>query len=251
MIGRRARSGPPDFVGVGAQRSGTTWWYRLLLDHPRIELPQERDAKEFHFFDKFCTRPMEERDVRRYHGFFRRRRGNVCGEWTPRYMFDAWAPPLLHRAAPDAKILVLLRDPFERYRSGLAHQVTRVPWRGPAIMCHDAADRSCYARQLRHVLRYYDREQMLVLQYERCRAEPLEQYTRTLRFLGIDDDHVPAAVSELTGSTTEAAKEPLWDDLQGALMARFEPDVRDLLGLVDDLDLELWPNFAHLREAVA
>ena len=36
------RTGPPDFVGVGAQRSGTTWWYRLLLDHPRIELPTER-----------------------------------------------------------------------------------------------------------------------------------------------------------------------------------------------------------------
>jgi hypothetical protein len=26
--------GPPDFVGVGTQRSGTTWWWQLLCDHP-------------------------------------------------------------------------------------------------------------------------------------------------------------------------------------------------------------------------
>ena len=47
-------------------------------------------------------------------------------------------------------------------------------------------------------------------------------------------DHVPAAVTELTGSTTDAAKEPLWPDLQGALMTRFEPEVRDLIELVPD-----------------
>jgi hypothetical protein len=244
VLSRKPRTGPPDFVGVGAQRSGTTWWYRLLLDHPRIELPLNREQKEFHFFDKYCTRPMEDREIERYHGWFARRRGVVTGEWTPRYMFDAWAPRLLHRAAPDARILVMLRDPIERYRSGAAHQVTRVPWRGPAIMCHDAAARSCYATQLRRILALYPREQVLVLQYERCRAEPLEEYTRTLRFLGIDDDHAPAAVTELTGGTTEAAKEPLWPDLQAALLARLEPEVRALRSLVDDLDLSLWPNFA-------
>jgi len=251
VLPRRTYTGPPDFVGVGAQRSGTTWWYRLLLDHPRIALPLKRESKEFHFFDKFCARPMLDADIRRYHRFFARRRGTLCGEWTPRYMFDAWAPPLLHRVAPEAKILVLLRDPVERYRSGLAHQVTRVPWRGPAIMCHDAADRSCYARQLRHILAYYDREQVLVLQYERCRAEPLAEYRRTLRFLGLDDDHVPAAVTELTGGTTEAAKEPLWDDLQTMLMAKLEPEVLALRELVGDLDLSLWPNFTHLQVPAA
>jgi hypothetical protein len=34
--------GPPDFVGVGAQRSGTRWWYTLILEHPRCIARPER-----------------------------------------------------------------------------------------------------------------------------------------------------------------------------------------------------------------
>jgi hypothetical protein len=250
VLPRRIRTGPPDFVGVGTQRSGTTWWYRLLLDHPRIELPLNREQKEFHFFDKYCGRPMRDEEIARYHGWFARRRGVVCGEWTPRYMFDAWTPRLLARAAPDTRLLVLLRDPIERYRSGVAHQVTRVAWRGPAIMAHDALGRSCYGRQLRRILDVFDREQVLVLQYERCRADPIGQYARTLRFLGLPDDHVPAAVEELTGGSTAAAKEPLWPDLQESLMDLLEPETRLAAELAGDLDLSLWPHFAHLAERV-
>lgn len=27
---------PPDFIGIGAQKSGTTWWHHLLLKHPDV-----------------------------------------------------------------------------------------------------------------------------------------------------------------------------------------------------------------------
>ena len=40
-------------------------------------------------------------------------------------MGDAWALRLIRRAAPDAKLLVLLRDPIERYRSGILHRAGR------------------------------------------------------------------------------------------------------------------------------
>jgi hypothetical protein len=38
----------PDFVGIGAQKSGTTWLYRNLRDHPQIWMPK----KEVHYFDQ-------------------------------------------------------------------------------------------------------------------------------------------------------------------------------------------------------
>ena len=40
-----------------------------------------------------------------------------------RYMHDYWSVPLLAEAAPDTKVLAILRDPVERYRSGAARMV--------------------------------------------------------------------------------------------------------------------------------
>jgi hypothetical protein len=38
----------PDFIGIGAQKAGTTWLYRNLRDHPQIWMPK----KEVHYFDQ-------------------------------------------------------------------------------------------------------------------------------------------------------------------------------------------------------
>jgi hypothetical protein len=38
----------------------------------------------------------------------------------------------------------------------------------------------------------------------------------------------------------------LWPDIEIPLLAELEPDVRELKALVPELDLSLWPSFAHL-----
>ncbi|HTY97786.1 MAG TPA: hypothetical protein VMB91_12145, partial [Solirubrobacteraceae bacterium] len=47
------RTGPPDFVGVGFQRCGTTRWYNLITAHPEVARPVA--MKELHFFDRFYS----------------------------------------------------------------------------------------------------------------------------------------------------------------------------------------------------
>ena len=130
-------TGPPDFVGVGTQRSGTTWWFKTLLGHPQIRPPRGR-RKELHFFDRFCARELLDADVAEYHELFPRKPGQITGEWTPRYMHDFWTPRLLARAAPEAKLLIMFRDPVERYRSGVLHQGQRTPYRDAAWLATDA-----------------------------------------------------------------------------------------------------------------
>jgi len=56
-------TGPPDFVGVGAQRSGTSWWFNLISNHPKVKTT-ERSHKEKHFFGTLFVRSLEERDIR-------------------------------------------------------------------------------------------------------------------------------------------------------------------------------------------
>jgi hypothetical protein len=235
----RNRFGPPDYVGVGTQRSGTTWWNRMILQHPQVRQGNFR-RKELHFFEEFCGRPMGREDVRRYHAHFPRRRGDVVGEWTPRYLYDTWTPRLLARAAPEAKLLVLLRDPVERFRSGLAHQAHVAPTRRKALAAADAIDRGRYATQLERLFRFFDPAQVLVLQYERCRRDPEGEYARTVRFLGVEDGFVPPDFFSLQGKTTTEQKLALWPDLERTLHAVYAPERRRLRELVPDLDLSLW-----------
>ena len=111
-----SETGPPDFIGVGAVAAGGGWWLRMLLAHPEVRGPDAR-RRGLEFFSPFCAREMTDADVAAYHAHFPRRPGTVTGEWTGRYMCDAWTPPLLRRAAPDARLLVMVADPIERYRA--------------------------------------------------------------------------------------------------------------------------------------
>ena len=244
-------TGPPHFVGVGAQRAGTTWWFRTLVGHPELR-PARGRKKELHFFDRFCAHRWTDACIAEYHRLFPRREGQICGEWTPRYMRDFWTPPLLRRAAPEAKLLVLLRDPIERYRSGVPHRLGRETDLGPEALATDAIERSRYAAQLERLLRHFPADAILVQQYERCRRDPAGEYRRALRFLGARDvEHEPRDVERPRGTTVAAAKQPVPSQMTALLHELLEPDVARLRELVPDLDLSLWPGFAHLAGTVA
>ena len=248
-MARKHTTGAPHFVGVGTQRSGTTWWFETLLGHPQIR--SARGGKELHFFDRFCVEPMTDADVAAYHERFRQVPGKVTGEWTPRYMRDFWTPPLLARAAPEAKLIVMFRDPVERFRSGVPHRIAQMPGIRAESAVSDAIERGRYASQLKRVLAHFDAARILVLQYEKCVADPAGQYRRSLRFLGVDPDHSAAGFDALRGTTQATNKPPLWDDLQAGLRAALEPEVAELAALCPEIDLSLWKHFSHLTAADA
>jgi hypothetical protein len=243
-------TGPPDFVGVGAQRSGTTWWFGLIAEHPAAHAAR----KEQHFFDRFAERPFEESDAAAYAARFPRPARAVTGEWTPRYMHDFWTPALLRRAAPDAKLVVLLRDPWARYLSGVAHEVRalrrelrfgkRVYLN--ATIADDALDRSLYARQLARLFEHFERSRVLVLQYERCCAEPVTELRRTCEFLGLDPASCHARqIGRSAWRPADAVESPRGS--RSAVAATIEADLDELRTLAPELDFALWPSAARLR----
>ena len=114
-------TGPPDFVGIGSQKAGTTWWYDAICAHPDV-YHRGDIHKERHFFGRYAIRPFGPAECSLYHRWFPRPHDRLTGEWTPDYIQYSWVPALLAQAAPQTRLLVLLRDPIERFRSGLAHQ---------------------------------------------------------------------------------------------------------------------------------
>lgn len=231
---------PPDFVGVGAQKSGTTWWYSLLASHPRVhEVPGRR--KEIHYFDRFWDEPFGPTEARRYHSFFPRPAGGLAGEWTPRYMVDFWTPALLRESAPDAKLLVILRDPYDRFCSGMTHDLQRRAPHHP-IVAELGVRKSTYRQQLRRMLNHFDRDALYVLQYERCRLDPRGELTRTLAFLGLDDFEPPAALLQYGANLTEGTRYQPEPRVREAFIDTLSGDLSRLLADFPEIDPGLWPS---------
>lgn len=240
------RTGPPDFVGIGAQRAGTTRWFDLVVAHPRIQSPPAT-RKELHYFDRFHAGAFTAADAAAYDAYFPRPQERLTGEWTPVYLAAPWVPAMLAAAAPEAKLLVTLRDPVERYLSGLQRhhrtaRATDTPLNAMAPL--EAFMRGFYHAQLTQLLAHFDRSRVLILQYERCVREPLAQLRRTFAFLGVQDiDFEP----DLDAHPNRQAEKPeLHPDARRALVDAYTPDVARLGESFPEIDLALWPNFAHL-----
>jgi hypothetical protein len=235
--------GPPDFVGVGVQKAGTSWWYSLIVAHPGVS-DRPDIHKERHFLSRFGSEPFDDADIARYHGWFPRIPGTLAGEWTPDYLWFPWVPALLDRAAPEARLLVVLRDPVERFCSGVSHQLGNGAKRTGATLT-EAVERGFYDRQLAGWKSFSDNGRMLVLQYEMCVRDPESQIIRTYRHLGLDDGFRPQNLHRRVNETR--ASIVIDDDVRARLVDLYAPDVAGLADRHPELDLSLWPNFARLR----
>ena len=172
-------------------------------------------------------------------GGSRGHRAGLTGEWTPDYLGFPWVAPLLSEAAPDARLLVLLRDPVERFRSGLDFRLSSgAP--DDEVTVADAVRQGFYARSLRTYLDHFPAEQMLVLQYEACAADPATQLGVTYDFLGLDA-HRPADLRRTVNVSSQ--KRQLDADSVRRLVDLYRADVEDLVRLVPTLDLGWWPHF--------
>jgi hypothetical protein len=86
---------------------------------------------------------------------------------------------------------------------------------------------------------YFPPEQLLILQYEHCKAAPIEQLVATYRFLGLDPEYRPTILNRQINKTLEE-KPALDADVKSRLQDLFAPDVEELVKLVPTLDLTVW-----------
>jgi hypothetical protein len=133
----------------------------------------------------------------------------------------------------------MVRDPLERYRSGLSHSWRRIGPVRPGMVALDAAVRGLYANQLDRLWRLFPREQVLILQYERCRLDPVGQLERTFAHLGLEPvlpEHVPVQAP--------STKPDLLPAFEAELTEFLRADVERLGRMAPEVDLALWPAFA-------
>lgn len=182
--------GRPSFLGIGAQRSGTTWLYAQLLGHPQVFVPTRR--KELHYFDWNHDRgagwyerwfPSPEELAR---GGYR-----ASGEITPEYLLDESAPARIAGALPEVRLIAMLRDPVDRAFSQYCFRVQRFGERRTFERFYaerpDARRRGQYAARLAEYRRYFPSERFLVLVAESAFSRPQQAVRELARFLSVDE----------------------------------------------------------------
>jgi len=137
MPGERIVTEPrwPDFFVVGAPKAGTTALYEHLVATPGICIP----TKEVHYFDTGIDRSMfftpTVTDQSAYLGLYTAcMPDELAGDCTPSYLVDPFAPTRIAAANPNAKIIVLVRDPVDRAVSHFRFREERIGRNGRTLL---------------------------------------------------------------------------------------------------------------------
>ena len=195
----------PDFLGLGTQKGGTTTLHCLLGQHPDVYLPA---CKEVHFFDQnYNAGEHWYRD--RFQGAQPAQR---CGDITPFYLFHPDVPERIHQHLPNARLIVLLRDPVERAISQVFHaqrlgfeplpvdealaaeQGRLATGDAYSFQKHSYLSRSLYLEQLDRYETIFPREQLLILRSEDLFSTPESVWQKLLSFLKLQPIDWPGAM---------------------------------------------------------
>jgi Sulfotransferase domain len=112
----------PSWLGIGAQRCGTTWFTDLLTQHPSVAVP--KGVKEHDELYRYgLMRPWDEQVRDEYRKLFTHPKKRL-GEFSPFYMRALWICRHTFEVLPEeTPIVVMVRDPLDRFASGLRHMM--------------------------------------------------------------------------------------------------------------------------------
>lgn len=206
------------FFIVGAQRCATSYLYELLDDHPEIEMARPiQPEPKFFLLDSLYERGLDFYAER----FFAGRSGaRVRGEKSASYIESEKCARRIAAHFPEAKIVMILRDPIERAVSNYWYSVNNGLEKLPlweAFLSeeerredydHDRISASPYAylrrgryiEQIALYERHFPRENIRVLLHEefiRSGGGLAELYA----FLGVDPDHVASALGRIVNAS--------------------------------------------------
>ena len=180
----------PTFIGIGAQRAGTTWAYNCLAQHPDVYMSGK---KELHFFYAHYSRGLAW-----YESQFAAAGDAVArGEISPDYMYNREALANIARDLPGVRVFAILRNPIDRAISAYALRQERNEGvsfgeacrRFPALI-----NRGLYCGHLDVIEEYFPAERVKVLLYDDLVARPGAFLDELFGFIGVHQGVRPAAM---------------------------------------------------------
>lgn len=235
----------PSWLGIGAQRSGTDWIARLLCQHPQVDFGTNGKKEQFYL----QLIPDGENTVEEYLGFFPDD-GILRGDWSPLYGPSMIVPHIAKCVLqPGAPLFMLLRDPVERFASGLRHSKRNghLPTDFNYLMLARAHQFGHYAAHLDGWASVFPRDRFVILTYE----EVLEDETKACeifwRAMGLDPHPLEGSRRMVKPSTVGKVEWNWPEGSRDALVAHYLPGVRYLRDAWG-VDVHRWRSFQGLLD---
>ncbi len=208
----------PNFLVIGAAKSGTTAIWHYLRQHPQVYMSPRKHVRYFAFEVenpefrgpgiKNPSKPYAVTNPEDYRALFDGVEGEIAvGEASHSYLYQPVAAERIREFACDIKLVAVLRNPAERayshymqmrrdgrepladFRRALEAEQERV--RDNWWPDFHYAQIGLYHAQLERYFGRFERDQLKVYLYEDLKTDPHSMMRDLFRFLGVDDSHVP------------------------------------------------------------
>jgi hypothetical protein len=207
----------PNFLIIGAAKAGTTALHEYLQQHPQIYLTPTKETNFFAFEGQEINfqGPGDEAlkdfsitDLSTYQAEFAGVTKELAiGEACPSYLYVPQAAARIKQYIPDARLIVILRNPVERAYANFLHIVRddREPQRDFTLALQAEATRIAnnwewfwhyiqvgfYGQQLQRYYEMFAPSQIKVYLYEDLKEDAIATLQDIFRWLEVDDTFVP------------------------------------------------------------
>ena len=188
---RDAREPKPSFLFIGASKSGSSWFFEILREHPQVFVPAN---KATFFFSNYYAK-----GIAWYEAFFvKAPREHAIGEVCHDYLVSPDALRRIRAYQPDMRLVCCLRNPYARAlsswrffrRNGMDQPTLKAQGeRDPSVF-----DQGYYATQLSVLYSIFPRDQVIVFFFEELAAAPQSVTRRLYEFIGVAPDFLPPSL---------------------------------------------------------
>jgi len=195
---------PPDFIGVGAGRCGTTTIYETLKSHPKIKLSPVKELNYFGIFD-LHTNKKSGLTFKEYQTYFATEKVDLLrGEISPAYITRVESLKQIKKHVPNVKIIITLRNHFERFFSQYKHHQKKSGFEDFNSYCKEALsyyedsfapngwftpwknlNQSLYFNGLRFISRNFDSSQVHLSLFNDLVLSSGDECNKICKFLGL------------------------------------------------------------------
>lgn len=230
------------FLGIGAQKAGTTWLYEQISHHPQLAFPL---GKEAHFWDRSHDKSAIADYLSRFADV-----AAIAGEITPSYAaLPSSVVQEIHACNPQLRLIYLIRNPIDRAWSSALMALQRAQmtideasdaWFSDHFHSAASLKRGDYQACLQTWRTIFPNEQLLILRFEQIITEPEFLLNRCFQHLGV----APVAPEQLR---QQGCHEPVFtgpghrlrSTLKPVLWALYQERIRQLAQYLG-MDLSAW-----------
>jgi hypothetical protein len=237
----------PDFLIIGAPKCATSWLQAALNQHPQLRMVPD----EIEFFSSHVDRPLQWylehfKDLTAQQGATALKPGEkpVLGEKSAGYCGISMPRiKLVHRLLPDARIILMVRDPVKRHWSHAKRYFQKEKSQERGYRSLDSRQElfeffkrtrrfSEFSKMIESWTKVFPPDRLLVINQEDAFADPVGTFQRALRHIGVEPD-ARMKMKRVTRNTKNSGPMvPMPDDVKAYLEKMFAGERESLSKLL-------------------